>query len=125
MTKISTPGYFDEAAVANTSAGKELKPFIDYANQFFQNVTQILQSGVSLGDNTDSAILTVVSLGGPTKVLVKSPPTIVLLGKQNPTTPSVNYFSWENSTDSNIEIIVTFASQPFSPVTLTLVVFFS
>lgn len=59
MAKLGAVKLFEFAQVANSDAGKAMKPFIDFVNTNFEALLRAMNRSLTVGDNLKSQELTV------------------------------------------------------------------
>lgn len=96
MAKITISRIFDVATLATSKIYSDIKGFVEYMNQFVDNVIRILTNGVTIKDNLSATQFTVPCRHDKieTITLVKRP-TVVFLGRQFPVTPQITSFAWD------------------------------
>lgn len=120
MTKITINRVFDFGRIAGKKAAEELMPFIDYNNQFTDNMISIINRGIGVSDNMDG-VYKEVSLVHDTPLnitLPKRPKRIILA--QCPTSSMNTAFGWDFVADFTVSIRAKFDGAPTTPVLVRL-----
>lgn len=120
MAKITISRIFDVAQIATSKIYSDIKGFIDYMNQFVDNVIRILTNGVTIKDNLAAVQFTIPCRHDKIETItLTKKPTVVFLGRQYPVTPQITSFAWDFIDGTTISVKPKFDS-PSSTATLDL-----
>lgn len=109
MAKLTVSRIFDVALLAQSKIYNDIKSFIDYMNQFVDNVIRILTNGVTIKDNLAAAQFTIPCRHNKVvTVTLTKKPVVVFLGRQYPVTPQITSFAWDFIDGTTISVVPKF-----------------
>lgn len=109
MAKLTVSRIFDVASLATSKIYSDIKSFVEYMNQFVDNVIRILTNGVTIKDNLAATMFTIPCRHNKveTITLIKKP-VAIFIGRQYPVTPQVTSFVWDFIDGTTISVTPKF-----------------
>lgn len=126
MTKLATSNTFDFSTIADQPAAQQLKPFIDHYNRSIKDIVNVLQGGVSFGDNIAGQLVQAeLQHGIETKLKVDRPQLLgVIPFKVQSTTDALKSIITSMNQDGQMLITPEFKLASTTKYTVTLFILF-
>jgi len=113
MTKINIPRFKNVSKLLTTTAGNELREFITYSSNTFEQLLRSLQKGLTFEENFAAQVrIARIFHNTDTQILVPSKPSGVIPLRVTEADSGIDSFNWYINASGNLIVNITFTDTP-------------